>query len=119
MLKNVLALAALALGATAAQAGDMAHYRGKCKAWMHQASQFDYWCDVAVGPETAEAKVVVFLVKPPGDAPEIRVRAFRNKSATVDGVPAHEVAIMPGWFHFVTSEGLDLRFAKPPAGIEF
>ncbi len=117
-MNRLIALAALlALGAAHAQ--DAPHYRAKCKGSDTQVVRFDYWCDVTVAPETPEAKVIVFTLKPPGDAPAIVVRNLRNHSATVDGVPAKERGVIPGWFHFVTSNGYDLRFGKPPAGIEY
>ncbi len=96
----------------------MARYKAKCKAKVQSNFKFEGLCDVAVGPEDASGRVIVFRVTPPYNGKEITIRAFPKRTATVDDVPAKEIAIVPGWFHFETSEGLDLRFTKPPADMQ-
>ncbi len=118
-LKQFALGALLATAATAALADDPPHYRAQCKGSDTRVVKFDYWCDVTVAPETPDAKVIVFTVKPPGEAPAIVIRSLRNRSGTVDGVPAKERGVLKDWFHWVTTNGDDIRFTKPPAGIEY
>lgn len=114
--------AALAVAAFAASTGvhaaTLAHYKAKCRLTHGAEKAFDQWCDVGVGPETAEGKVMVYAVTLP-DGHVATVREWRNGMATVDGVPARNTAFLAGWFHYVTAEDEHLVFARPPADLQF
>lgn len=115
MKKVVFALALLAIVTTGAHA---AEYDGRCALFRDGKSVFDGKCHIALGPEGAAGKVWRYLLTPPkGDAIELRMW---TGAYTVNGVPAMQVSTpQEAPFHYVTAEGDDLRFVRPPKGTEF
>ena len=98
----------------------MAQYRGKCKeVSAARVVAYDTWCTISVEPETAKGRSMVFIVTPPeGAGPARRVNIFPNGQATIDGLPTtKKTGIIPGWYHYITSDKVDFKFAKEPANL--
>jgi len=111
---KIAAALTLALVAATAHADTMREYRAKCRMYVDKRFVFEGICTVDVGIEGAVSDVVKYLVTPPEGGAPIEVRRFQKRTATVNGVPAKEVAVVPGWVHFNASNGTDLRFTLPP-----
>jgi len=114
---RIAAAFAMALAGLNASAGTMAEYRAKCKMNLQHRFKFEGLCTVNFGIESAESQVIKYVITPPEGGDAIEVRIFPKRTATVNGTPAKEIAVVPGWFHFEASNGIDLRFTKPPKDV--
>jgi hypothetical protein len=117
-LNRIFVAVVFAFAAAGTQASTMSEYTAKCKSQLEHRFKFEGLCKVSFGRSSADAKTAneVYRITPPkgqGDT-DIEVVFFPKHAATVDGVPAKEVAVVRGWYHLETSKGLDLRFTKPP-----
>lgn len=110
MKKTLCALAALAGIATSAQAIE---YDGRCVLFHDGKTTFDGKCHIALGLEGAAGKVWRYLLTPASGA-TIELRMW-TAAYTINGVPAMQIdSPDEGPFHYVTAEGDDLRFLRPP-----
>lgn len=116
----VVAAVGLSL-AGAGNAGTFAHYQGKCKhVSAAKVVVYSGICKIAVAPESAEGRSMVYVVSPPGGSGvDAQVKIFPNGQATIDGLPTRKrLSFGPGWFHYVTADNEEFQFAKPPANLE-
>ena len=121
-MKNTALLVGLLAVASAGQAATMAHYRAKCKSTnAARVVQYDTICSVAVGPEAAEGRSMVYRVTPPsGAGREFEIKIFPNGQATIDGLPTRKMAdFLPGWLHYKTSDNEEFKVQREPKNLEF
>ncbi len=110
----MIALAALLVAAGSAQAAAR-EWDGRCALFRDGKAVFDAKCHISFGPEGAAGKVWTYQLAPPSGE-SIVIRTWTN-AATVDGVPAMQVNSLEDTpFRYLTAEGDDLRFVRPPKG---
>jgi hypothetical protein len=115
---KAITAAALALACALSHASTTATYTGKCRMYVEHRFKFEGLCRITYGLDGAAGTSMVYrLTPPPEGGHEIEVRHFPKRTGTIDGTPAKEIAVTPGWLHFEASNGVDLRFTAPPKDV--